>query len=225
MRSLWFAVVGLILLNAISLQASAGVAPQGTYPIRLPVTITKSNPVTTITVGGRTVQAIVDTGGDVDGVLTLSKEVIDGVGALSLDTVVTNDCFGNEFKRPRFRVPVASIGGQSFQNVVVVQARDRPIGDGPAVPNAIGRQFLSQYFVVVNYAGAIITLWPPDTNALRCGPGSRTIGIRHATTQDLQGLRGNARPEFLRATRSVPRLSAARGSRPLAVDTAALQER
>ena len=32
-----------------------------------------------------------------DGALTLSKEVIDGVGALSLDTVATNDGFGHEF--------------------------------------------------------------------------------------------------------------------------------
>jgi len=163
MRSLWFDFVRLSLLAVISLQASAAIAAQGTAPIRLHLTAVESNPITTITVGGRTVQAIVDTGGDVDGALTLSKEIIDSVRAVSLDTVVTNDAHGNEFRRPRFRVAVVSIGGQTFRDMVVIQAPDRVAGGGPAVPNAIGRQFLSQYFVVVDYAGASITLWPPDT--------------------------------------------------------------
>lgn len=172
MRSLSLAFVRLKVLTAVCLQASAAVAPQSTHPIRLPVTIIKSNPVTIISVGGRSIQATVDTGGDVDGALTLSKEVIDSVRAVSLDTVVTNDALGNEFKRPRFRVPVVNIGGQAFQDMVVVQAPDRVAGEGPAVPNAIGRQFLSQYFVVVDYAGASITLWPPETKGpagIDCG--------------------------------------------------------
>ena len=45
---------------ALSFPASAPVAPQGTDPIRLALTLIQSNPVTTITVGGQAVQAIVD---------------------------------------------------------------------------------------------------------------------------------------------------------------------
>lgn len=154
---------GLTVLPLISLGPSPAGVPQALDAIRLPVTIVKSNPVTTITVAGQTIQAIVDIGGDVDGALTLSKEVIDGASAAYLDTVVTNDGAGREFKRPRFRVPVAGIGGQTFDNMVVVQAPDLTAGEGPAVPNAIGREFLSRYLVVLDYASASITLWPPDT--------------------------------------------------------------
>lgn len=149
MRSLWF---------AFFLHASTAVAAQATDPIRLAVTIIRSNPVTTITVGGQTIQTVVDTGGDVDGALTLSKEVIESVGGLSLGNSVTNDAYGREFTRPRFKVPVATIGGHTFQDVTVVQAPVRAVGEEPPVPNAIGRQFLSQYLVVVDYAGGSITL-------------------------------------------------------------------
>ena len=73
MRSAWFAFVGLTLLPALALQAAA---PRDADPIRLPLIFTQSNPVTTITVRGQAVQAIVDiSGGDADGALTLSKEV------------------------------------------------------------------------------------------------------------------------------------------------------
>ena len=167
MRALWSAFVGVALLLALSLQASTAVVPHGTDPIHLPLTIIQSNPVTTITVGERTVQAIVDTGG---GALKLSKEVLDSVGAVSLgDSVVSTDASGHEFEHRRFRVPVATIGGHTFHDIVAIQA---PETGRPPIPNGIGRQFLSQYFVVVDYAGADITLWPPDTKNLvqtKCG--------------------------------------------------------
>jgi hypothetical protein len=173
-RSLWFAFVRLTLLLALSLQAaSAAVAPQGTDPIRLPLTFVQSNPVTTITVGGQAVQAIVDiSGGDADGALTLSKEVIESVDGLSLGTAVANDALGHEFTRPRFKVSSVTIGGHTFQDIRVVQAQVQAAGEGPPVPNAIGKHFLSQYFVVVDYAGASISLWPPDTKnpaGIDCG--------------------------------------------------------
>src|SRR5262249_26894410 len=64
-----------------------------------------------------------------------------------------------------------------------VQAPTLAAGEGPAVLNVIGRQFLSQYFVVVDYAGASITLWPPDTEnspSVNCGQ----IRIRMKPTQE-----------------------------------------
>ena len=49
------------------------------------LTFIQSTPVTTITVGGRAVQAIVDiSGGDADGALTLSKETIESADGISL---------------------------------------------------------------------------------------------------------------------------------------------
>ena len=171
-RSLWF---------VFCLQASTAVAAQGTDPIHLAITITRSNPVTTITVGGQTIQAIVDTGGDVDGALTLSKEVIESVRGLSQGNVVTNDAFGRELTRPLFKIPVATIGGHAFQGVTVVQAPVRSAGEEPPVPNAIGRQFLDQYFVVVDYAGGSITLWPPGTkNPAGSNCGRTRIPMQHS---------------------------------------------
>jgi hypothetical protein len=173
MRSPGFAFVGLALLPALLLQASAAVTPQGTGPIRLPLRFIQSSPVTTITVGRQAVQAIVDiSGGDADGALTLSKEVIESVDGLSLGKAVANDAFGHEFTRPRFKVSGVTIGGHTFQDMRVVQAVSHAAGDGPPVPNEIGKHFLSRYFVVVDYAGASINLWPPDTQSpagVNCG--------------------------------------------------------
>jgi predicted aspartyl protease len=161
-----------IVLISISQQALAAERPQAKDPIHLSLTFVRSNPVTTIAVGDRTVQAIVDTGGAVEGALVLSREVIDGAGATSLgDTIVSTDSFGRESRRARFRVPVVQIGDQTFLDMTVVQAPDAA-GEGPPVPNGIGRQFLSQYFVIVDYASASITLWPPSANTtagLNCG--------------------------------------------------------
>jgi hypothetical protein len=128
------------------------------------LTFIQSAPVTTISVGGRAVQAIVDiSAGDADGALTLSQEAIESAGGVSLGTALANDAFGHEFTRPRFQVSDVIIGGHTFQNVPVVQAVVDASGNAPPVPNAIGKSFLSQYFVVVDYAGASMSLWPPDT--------------------------------------------------------------
>jgi hypothetical protein len=189
-RVLWSAFVGLTLLPALSLQAPAAPPPQSTDPIRLPLTFVQSNPVTTITVGGRAVQAIVDiSGGDADGALTLTQEAIERANGRHLGTAVANDASGQEFTRPRFEVSGVTIGGHTFQNVRVVQALAPAGGGGPPAPNAIGKHFLSQYFVVVDYAGASISLWPPDTKnpaGVDCGrtriPMARTEEDRLAVS-------------------------------------------
>ena len=160
----WSVFVGLTLLPALCLQASAAVTPEVTDPIRLPLTFVQSTPVTTIAVGGRSLQAIVDiSGGDADGALTLSKEAIESAGGLSLGSALANDASGHEFTRPRFKVSSVTIGSHTFDDIRVVQALVPTEGDGPPVPNAIGKHFLSQYFVVVDYARDSISLWPPDT--------------------------------------------------------------
>jgi len=169
----WSVFVGLTLLPALCLQASAAVTPEVTDPIRLPLTFVQSTPVTTIAVGGRSLQAIVDiSGGDADGALTLSKEAIESAGGLSLGSALANDASGHEFTRPRFKVSSVTIGSHTFDDIRVVQALVPTEGDGPPVPNAIGKHFLSQYFVVVDYARESISLWPPDTRnpaEVNCG--------------------------------------------------------
>jgi gag-polyprotein putative aspartyl protease len=163
------ALVGsMFLLSAISLSDDA--IAQGAEPLRLPLNIVRSNPVTKITVGSRTVQAVVDTGG---GGITLSEDVIRAAGGVRLaDERVWNDALGREYRVPQFKVPVVTIGGRTFHDIVVIQAVERPDDQGPPVPNTIGQQFLSRYLTVVDYAGLAITLWPPDTelkDAADCG--------------------------------------------------------
>lgn len=173
LQSVRVVLVGLMVLPGLFLRASAAVEPQRADPIRLPLAFVQSTPVTTITVGGRAVQAIVDiSGGDADGALTLSKEVIENAHGIGLGTAIANDAFGHEFTRPRFKVSGVTIGGHSFQDIRVVQALAPAAAEAPPVPNAIGKHFLSEYFVVVDYAGASISLWPPDTKIserINCG--------------------------------------------------------
>jgi hypothetical protein len=162
------ACVGLALLPA-----AAAATPERTEAIRLPLTFIRSTPVTTITVGGRSVQAIVDiSAGDADGALTLSKEAIERAHGTPLGTAIANDAFGHELTRRRFEVSGVSIGGHTFQHLRVVQAFDQAAGEGPPVPNAIGKHFLSRYFVVVDYAQAAVSLFPPETKnpaGMSCG--------------------------------------------------------
>ena len=175
-------LVGLTLVLALSLQAFA--AGARTKPIRLPLTFIQSTPVTTITVGGRAVQAIVDiSGGDADGALTLSRETIESADGISLGTAVAQDAFGHEFTRARFKVSGVTIGGHTFKEIRVVQAMGNAAGDGPPVANAIGKHFLSEFFVVVDYAKESISLWPPGKNPadVNCG---RTRIPMEPTTED-----------------------------------------
>jgi hypothetical protein len=172
-----------MILFALSLLPLDAIA-QNAEPLRLPLTIIGSNPVTVITVGDRKVQAVVDTGG---GGITLSEDVIRSAGGVRLaDERVWNDAFGREHRVPLFKVPVIAIGGQTFHDVVVIQASDWPKGEGPPVPNAIGQQFLGRYFAVIDYAGLTMTLWPPGTEHVASAACGRThIPMEQTEDSDL----------------------------------------
>jgi hypothetical protein len=76
-----------------------------------------------------------------------------------------------------------TIGSQTFHDMAVLQALDT---DGAPIPNGIGRQFLSQYFVVVDYAGGSITLWPVNAkNAADKNCGSTRIPMQHTEEDQL----------------------------------------
>lgn len=127
--------VGWMVLFAVFSPSIDAIA-QSSEPLRLPLSIIRSNPVTTITVGERTVQAIVDTGG---GGITLSEAVIRSAGGVRLaDERVWHDAFGREIRVPQFTIPVMTIGGQTFHDVVVMQATESPEDQAPVVPNTIG---------------------------------------------------------------------------------------
>jgi hypothetical protein len=165
--------VGFLLWTSAFLSSLAATAPQDADPIRLPLTFVQSSPVTTISVDGLQVPAVVDiSGGDADGALTLSRELIERANGVDLGRAVASDAYGHDFTRPRFRIPEINIGGQAFRNLRAVQAVKVAGEEDTGPPNAIGKHFLSRFFVVVDYANALITLWPPDTKdpvAVGCG--------------------------------------------------------
>jgi hypothetical protein len=166
--------IGVALFVGLT-SAALAVTPRNASPIRLPLTFIRSNAITTITVGGETVQAGVDTGGNA---LTLTKDVLISAGAIrQRATLDATDVFGHTEKKPTFRVPVVTIGGQTFKNMIAVEAAEN--GERPPVPNGIGRQFLSQFTVVVDYASAALTLWPSTVkNAARANCGSVSIPMQ-----------------------------------------------
>lgn len=175
------ALVGLMLLPACSPPVAIS---RSSEPLRLPLSIIQSNPVTTISVGDATVQAGIDTGG---GAIELSEGVIHSAGGVRLAEDRTwNDAFGREYRVPQFKVPIMTIGGQEFHDIVVIQAATWPEGEGPPVPNGIGRDFLSRYFVVIDYAGLSMTLWPPDTRvAASATCGTERVPMEPTKESDL----------------------------------------
>lgn len=176
------AAFGLMLL--FSTFSPSAAIPQSGEPLRLALTIIGSNPVTAITVGNRTVQAVIDTGG---GGITLSEDVIHGAGGVRLaDERVWNDAFGREFRVPQFTMPVMNIGGREFHDVVVIQAAESLKDHGPAVPNMIGQHFLSGYFTVIDYTDLTMTLWP-SSSEFAVDPTCGSAPIPMEETED-QGL-------------------------------------
>jgi hypothetical protein len=130
-------------------------------PLRLPLTLLRNNPVTSIEVAGHEIKILVDTGG---GVLTLSREALTQAGAVELagEPAIWTDAYGQAHKARRFRVPQVRIGGRSFTNLEAIEAHEA-IPNGPPVPNVLGREFLRQFIVLVDYPGRMMTLLSPQT--------------------------------------------------------------
>lgn len=134
-------------------------------PVRLRLTFVEAMPVTTIVVGGKTLRAIVDTSaGDADGELTLSRDVIEQAGGVRLGNASMDDERGRRFLRPKFRIPEVMVDGQEYRDVRAVEALPREAGEESPIPNVIGKHFLARHFVVLDYAGGTVTLWPRDSH-------------------------------------------------------------
>jgi hypothetical protein len=188
-RLLW---VGFALL-ALSLADAR--AREKDEPVRLRLTFVQSTPVTTISIGGRAVQVIVDTSaGDADGALTLSHDIIQDVRAIRLGNAVMNDAHDRQFIRPRFRLPLVIVDGREYRDVNVVEALPPQPGEQSPTPNVMGKWFLGRHFVVVDFAARTISLWPRRTRdpvGIDCGrtriPMERTNEARLAvSTFDLR---------------------------------------
>jgi hypothetical protein len=139
-------------------------------PIRMPLTIVESGPATRIMIGDMEVTIGIDTGG---GIVDLSADVIRNVGAKRLSGYNTwTDSYGQEFRSPLFEVPSITIDGRTFRDLTVEQMDEPAPGDERGVSNSIGRDFLRHYFVVIDYANLVMTLWPPGSSAIasnQCG--------------------------------------------------------
>jgi len=146
----------LTLLTIIA-SSPAGSAPE---PLRLPLALVANNPVTSIEVGGHEIKVVVDTGG---GELALSREALTQAGAVELagDPTIWTDANGHAHEARRFRVPHLRVGGRLFPNLDAIEAETIP--GGPPVPNALGREFLRQFIVLMDYPGRRMTLLSPKT--------------------------------------------------------------
>ena len=162
MRWSWV-VFGLAVLPSATLPASTAPQSHDEGPIQLRLTFVESTPLTTVFIGTRAIRAIVDTSaGDADGALTLSHDVIQSAGGTRLGDASMIDQQGRRFIRPRFRIPFVIVDGHVIRDVNVVEALPSAVETAPS-PNVIGKFFLSRYYVVIDFAAANVSLWPPQT--------------------------------------------------------------
>jgi hypothetical protein len=149
----------------------------------LPLTFLKSNPVTTITVGNQAVPVVVDTGG---GGITLGAEAIEAAGGKKLDQYSSGpDSYGREVRSPKYKVGSITIGGRAFRDVVVTQAESRAAGEGPPVPGSIGRELLSHYFLVIDYAKSSMALWPAHSQVSAASCGTKRVPMERTSDPGL----------------------------------------
>jgi hypothetical protein len=168
----------------------AATSPRSPDVVHLHLTFVQSTPVTAISVGGQTIQTIVDTSaGDADGALTLSHDVIVNANGTHLGDAVMDDELGRQFLRPRYRIPVVEIDGHAYHDINAVEALPPEAGENSPLPNVMGKFFLSRHFVVVDFAAATVSLWPravQDPIAAGCGrrpiPMERTKEARLAVS-------------------------------------------
>jgi hypothetical protein len=97
---------------------------------------------------------------------------------------------GRRFLRPKFRIPEVEVDGRVYRDVRAVEALPRESGEATPTANVIGKHFLPRHFVVVDFAGGTISLWPRDSHEAAntdCGqsrlPMGRTKEVRLAVSE------------------------------------------
>ena len=174
----------LVLAMPLPLLLSCVAAPPSSEALRLPITIVRTSPVATINVGSQTVQAGIDTGG---GAIALSEDVIRNAGGIKLaEEREWSDAYGQKYRVPQFKVPVITIGGRAFRDIVVIQSTEVRDLEGPPISNAIGGQFLSRFVTVIDYVGHSFTLWPSGAeSAINAACGTTRVPMEKTEQFDL----------------------------------------
>lgn len=172
----------LTVLTAAAILPAVGATRD---PLRLPLTILRNNPVTSIEVAGHEIKIGVDTGG---GVLGLTREALTQAGAveLAVEPTIWTDANGQEHKARRFRVPQIRVGGRLFTNLDAIEAEAVP--NGPAVASVLGRDFLRQFVVIIDYPGRKMVLLDPavpDVEAESMGRKGTRVPFEKSSEADL----------------------------------------
>lgn len=148
------------VLTALTAAASLPAVSAAPQPLRLPLTILRNNPVTTVEVAGHEIKVVVDTGG---GVLGLTADALEEAGAVELTDgrTIWTDAKGQAHEARRYSVPQLRVDGRVFRDVDAIESE--AIADDPPVPNVLGREVLRQFIVVMDYPGRMMTLLPLET--------------------------------------------------------------
>lgn len=156
-------VAGLGVVLALS--ACAPLRPATVIPIE----IVEGNAVTAARIGTETFDLIVDTGGF--GGLAIAPKDLSRIQVVFTDTwTERTDAAGDSFKSREFLVPELFIGSRSFKSVHGYERNSSTSGFAGGEPiNVLGRAFLQQYTVVVDYPNGRIELYEPNQGASICG--------------------------------------------------------
>jgi hypothetical protein len=139
--------------------------------ITIPVEIVDGNNIATVEAGGTTLRAHIDTGGYKT--IGVSTEALSRMSVRFLpETITRTDGSGAKFSGRTFVIPELKIGGRLFRDVPGferLQALTGDFGDPAAFEAVLGRDFLSQFTVVVDYPRRKFELHPPDAGKRICG--------------------------------------------------------
>jgi hypothetical protein len=174
--------LSLKVLAAAAILPAVGATPD---PLRLPLRIVRNNPVTSIEVAGHEIRIGVDTGG---GMLGLTREALTQAGAVELagEPIIWTDANGQEHEARRFRVPQIRVGGRQFTNLDAIEAEAVP--NGPAAASVLGRAFLKQFVVIIDYPGRMMILLDPavpDVEAESMGCKGTRVPFEESSEADL----------------------------------------
>jgi hypothetical protein len=157
-------------LVAIRAFLIGAISPTAMAATTIPIEIVEGNNFASLFIGSTQLKAHIDTGGYQT--LGLSPAALERVKVQFTGTFTTRtDGTGNKFSQREFIVPQLRLGGQVFHNVrgyERLQAASGGFG-GAAFDALIGRDFLKQFTVVVDYPRRRFELHDPAVGASVCG--------------------------------------------------------
>jgi hypothetical protein len=157
--------------------AACGTCLADERPIVIPVDIIDGNNIATAQVGDSTLRIHIDTGGYKT--IGVTPSALDRLNVrFTSAAVVRTDGAGVKHAGRTFVIPEIALGGASFRDVPGFERKQATSGDfgGPAPFDAvIGRDFLVNYTVVVDYPDRRFELYSPDAGPQICGSPTATM--------------------------------------------------